>query len=490
MFLNSCNLRKYLTILFCRAVLLLVGLAAVFIVVSRVGVTFALLVVSVGLFALICLVHPIVGVVSVLGFAFINPSLLPVLAEFSEFSLRYVDIPLIILMVVIWIKISVRGRVGISKKLIALSAPLLPFLAWIGMSTIIVSLTIPNFWATSLASYIRLVETALFSLILYLSIREPSELEMILKMLIVFSIATVVVGAWETWQQYGQGEIIAGRYGGLLGINSLGLVSGLLIIYAFLERSGKRHGLKWMIFVMAGALGLFLSRSISSILAVAGALTLYFIISKQPHKIHRKSTWKRIFASVFLILLAGVLVWYLRTSDVRGLLSLSGGSLAQRLMIIYAGFFIFINHPLAGVGWQASATETIIGDPELNAVLMEKFPQLPQHYFFIDKPTSLHNFYIQILAELGLIGATLFIFALWHTGKAVARIVENIDADSPHRIIARFCMLGLVFLLLWWNTNPLYGGQIETVLAFSFLTLLARAADFERQRTMGIGRAK
>jgi hypothetical protein len=57
--------------------------------------------------------------------------------------------------------------------------------------------------------------------------------------------------------------------------------------------------------------------------------------------------------------------------------------------------------------------------------------------------------------------------------------VAAVPERSRHRGWVEFSGLGLVFLLLWWNTNPLLGGQIETVLAFLFLGSIAAVARLE-----------
>jgi hypothetical protein len=90
--------------------------------------------------------------------------------------------------------------------------------------------------------------------------------------------------------------------------------------------------------------------------------------------------------------------------------------------------------------------------------------------------------YIQFLAELGIIGFGLFAWVCFRIGKSIAQILKNIPRDSPYSIWAQFYVLGLIFLLIWWNHNPLFGGQIETMLAFSFLALLANVARLERRR--------
>jgi len=90
--------------------------------------------------------------------------------------------------------------------------------------------------------------------------------------------------------------------------------------------------------------------------------------------------------------------------------------------------------------------------------------------------------YIQFLAELGLVGFALFVWVCFRTGKSVAQIVKNIAVESPYRVWAQFYALGIIYLLIWWNNSTLFGGQIETILAFTFLAVLVNMAQLERQR--------
>jgi len=150
-------------------------------------------------------------------------------------------------------------------------------------------------------------------------------------------------------------------------------------------------------------------------------------------------------------------------------------------MIAYGALQIFLSHPLFGVGWQASSTKAIIGDPTLNEMLMQAFPELPTHYFPLERPTSLHNLYLQLLVELGIVGFSLFIYGVVRVGIAIANILKQIPYQSSYRQLVLFNAIGLVYLLIWWNTNPLFGGQTESILAITFLSFLAALWRLQRQ---------
>jgi O-antigen ligase len=205
------------------------------------------------------------------------------------------------------------------------------------------------------------------------------------------------------------------------------------------------------------------------------------MVAMRPQRVKGRHPLQWLAIGTGMSMIAALVIWTLRPGDVVDLMDESGGSFTHRLMIADAGLRIFRDHPVLGVGWQASATEAVVGTPTLNAALMQTFENLPTHYFFLEKPTSLHNMYIQLLAELGLIGFALFVRGSVRVGQAVKVILREIPAESPDKMWARFYTLGLVFLLIWWNTNPLYGGQTESLLAFTFLGALASISHLKRQ---------
>jgi O-antigen ligase len=444
-----------------------------------------------GLALLLMVLRPVLCGIAILSFAFVNPSLIPPLTELGELSLRSVDIAFGIFVCVVCGRVVVQHGKKAGGEFRMLFVPLLPFLLYIGASLAVVRSTVPEFFTASLASYLRLICTAAFAFWLHLALREKRDMIMFHRALILLSAGAVVIGGWQAWTgiQSSPVDSFGGRFAGLMGVNTLGLVSGLLVVYAVLSRDVPFHSFWWIATLALGLMGLFLSKSASSILSTAGAFSVYLAVMKsQWVKGWHLLRWLAIGTGMALI--AAVVIWTLRPGDVANLMDESSGSFAQRLMIAYAGLRIFRDHPIVGVGWQASATEAVIGTPTLNASLMQTFKNLPTRYFFLEKPTSLHNMYIQLLAELGLIGFALFVRGGIRVGQAVKAILRDIPAASPDKMRARFYALGLVFLLIWWNTNPLYGGQTESLLAFTFIGALAAVAQCEKQSLQPEGTGK
>ena len=433
------------------------------------------------------LMRPVFLVIGLLGISFINPVLLPILAEFGEMSVRVPDLLLILLCFVTGIRFLYEGKLTVSRDFIALVAPIFHFFIYIGVSLVWVWFYVPAFLNASLASYIRLLATAVIAFVTHWSLRSHRDVGRFQWALLTFALASVSIGTWEASNgsqalaRATPAEATAERYGGLLGANSLGLVSGLLIIYGLVQRGSGQHRLSWVVPLGGGLIGLFLTKSISSTLATAGTAAIHLWTSGRVVPAGAPRSLKRLAIGALAITVMAVTIYILRTADVTAFVSLTGGSLAHRLMLTYAGLLIFAEHPLVGVGWRASATEEVVGSPSLNAVLMQRFGLLPTQYFPAEQATSVHNMYIQILAELGLVGFLLFACSCYRVARALGGLAGGLAEGSPYKLLTRFYTLVLVFLLIWWNTTPLFGGQIESILAFISVGVLSSLSQHSRQ---------
>jgi len=404
-------------------------------------------------------------------FVFLNPVLPPVI-EIREFTFRYIDAATLLAIIFVLLR-NFRVLYDLFKsEWWGVWVNLLPFLAYMGLSLGLVWIYVPSVLWASVASYVRVLITVLMGLLIYMSIGKEKDINFISKSILLIGLVSVMVGIWYTIPFISKEEILVGRYGGFLSINTFGLVGGLLVVWSVVIRMHRKPFLFWSVPLLSGMFALFLSKSASSILAVFGSLLflrIYFMNIK-PNKYTQflRLMLELIVGMIFVI----IILWILRPSHFIGLVNLSEGSWSGRLMLGYAALRIFWTHPF-GVGWQASKTEAIFGDPEFQKDLARFFGQLPEYHMVINQPTSLHNMYFQILAELGIVGSLLFIYGLLRIAKIISNILKELPQGSSLRELALFWTTGLVYLLIWWNTNPLYGGHIETVLAVSFLSLFA-----------------
>jgi hypothetical protein len=88
-------------------------------------------------------------------------------------------------------------------------------------------------------------------------------------------------------------------------------------------------------------------------------------------------------------------------------------SYAHRTLLAYIGARIWLDHPVAGVGWQASAEEWAYG-PHL-ADARDRFPDEPDEAFpSPEHPWGVQTLYVQVLADTGVIGmaALVGLFAM------------------------------------------------------------------------------
>jgi O-antigen ligase len=188
----------------------------------------------------------------------------------------------------------------------------------------------------------------------------------------------------------------------------------------------------------------------------------------------RRTPLDRAARLVVALAIAGLLVFgvvqFLRPSATPTDPGFRESSTSQRIILGAAGLEVFERNPVIGAGWQRSSSPTVIGDPEIASELRSRFPAAKQGFFPDVNPASVHNTYVGVLADLGLIGFALFAAAIVSIGLGAQRVFERVRG-SELRPFARSSALGLVVILLWLNDNPIFGGQVETIV----LAILAGA---------------
>jgi hypothetical protein len=222
-----------------------------------------------------CLVRPIWASSLVLSFAFINPSLLPPVMELGEFTVRYVDGATFLLIATIFLRLLVQRYTVFEQEWWVIFKPLFPFLTYIGLSLGLVWIYVPDVLSASIASYVRLMITILTGLLICISIKEEKDLRFITKVIVMLAVASITIGSWEALIVPRKEMVIISRYGGILGYNTFGLVAGLLVLWSIIAYANRKPLLLWVIPLSSGLLGLFLSKSASSILATVGGVLFF-----------------------------------------------------------------------------------------------------------------------------------------------------------------------------------------------------------------------
>jgi hypothetical protein len=384
----------------------------------------------------------------------------PPLVSFNGWEVRLAD-PILLGLLVVWL---LRGRLSWR---IAGARGLLLIVAWVLVATGVAAWYEPAFAVGALASAGRLSLTLLLAWITAGLIRDWRDAKQLLQITtIVGSVAVgfIIVQAIET----------GARTGALGGPNSAGIVAGFLVLAAWCRPLWPGR-----IRVLVGALGiagLIATQSVASIVATAVALTL------------RERSGGRLRAPIAIragiaAAIAFVVVSSLRPETLPWNPEYRVGSAALRQTAGYAGLVTFARHPLLGVGWQRSGRAGVINDPEVIEAVRGRFPDLRGYAEASPEGvTSVHSLYSQVAAEGGLLGLSLVGAAFIAIGVETRRILRRARSSPKTGPLAALGARSLVLLAVWWNDNPLFGGQPETMLLALTLGLLsAVGADIGRE---------
>jgi O-antigen ligase len=406
---------------------------------------------------------------------------LPVLGKFGGVDLTLADV-FYVGAVAGWasgaLKVSTNAASPTRAGSLIPQLPAILFLAFAGLTLWHVQVVDPSELDDSLISWLRLVQTASLGWLAAAVIRTKWDVTMVFAVTALGG--TVAVGLALESAVSGGGDLLVERYGATFGANELGLVSGLLLVLAAVAGLGRHTGQR-VVLGATGLVGLLLAKSVGAFIATGLALAVGASLA------HRGGQLQRATRAVVALTIAGVLVFglvqFLRPSSAPTDAGFRESSASQRIIVGAAGLEVFERNPVIGAGWRRSDSPTVIGDAEIGSELRSRFPGAKQDFFPDVSPTSVHNAYVQILADLGLVGFALFAAALASLGLGIARVLRRVR-DRELWPQAWCACLGLVLILLWLNDNPLYGGQVETLL----LALLVGIVAAIGRRAPGDGR--
>lgn len=361
--------------------------------------------------------------------------------------------------------------------------PIVFFLTFVGVTVGLIALTDPAFFPISAISWLRLLQTASLIPLVVQIVRQRDDVVLLLGSIALGGLGASAVG---TFQLLTSGSFMAGRFGGPLSVNTLGLVSALLIVAAVFPGITRSLAPRFAMF-LAGILGLIASKSVGGISATVVAVGFGALLTHP-----RRGAFERAMKAIILVTIGTLLmlgfVRSFRPDLVPGSPQFGYSSATHRLVLGASGLQLFIEHPLIGVGWQRSASPGVIGSVDVVDAVRARFSEGVNPFFFPNvTPSSVHNTYIQLLAELGIVGFSLFAFLILKLSRGIHRLLKQLR-HTRALPLAHQLALSLIAILTWWNDNPLYGGQTESVLASLFLgSLFALQRLYAGSRARALG---
>jgi len=279
----------------------------------------------------------------------------------------------------------------------------------------------------------KFFEYALLAPAIVLLVRERVELKFLVGVLTAWS---VVASAAGLAQFFGANIFFSGVTGGrqpsFLGFHDFASLSTVVLLVAAATIALPRLELDARVACVAavsGIVGVAISAAIAAVVGIAAAAVALLAIAfaRREVEVRRLAT-----AGVVIALaLAGAVG--MRNTDLGQYLGFlhhekeqNVQTYAHRTVLAYIGYRMWLDHPFAGVGWEAS------GDPSrfmhYVPIAQRRFPNEPPLVF--PSPTRLYgvqNLYVQALADLGVVGflllAAVFLGALWLAARRVGRAV-------------------------------------------------------------------
>ena len=318
----------------------------------------------------------------------------------------------------------------------------------------------------NVVAWLRLAQTFSVVALIPYAVRSPEDGEFVIGA-VEFAVAAEMVRAIVNAVLVGQ---VGDRLQGGNGPNTSGLLAAVLIVTAVHGPVPRARWLRVVLFVL-GAIGLIMSQSLGATVAVAGALAIFGLRSV-PSTAARRSALFTPTRVILLVIAAAVFAMTLRSENLPVSDNFQRSTTIHRVILAEAGVELFLQHPIFGVGWQRSPEA--VQDRELNEELRDRFGGDVNPQFLPDQsPTGVHNAYVQIATEAGLLGIVGFLVFLVACIRGIRALLLRLAHDPRLHACARCAVAVLVLSAIWLNDNALYGAQPELVLSATMLGLLA-----------------
>lgn len=314
----------------------------------------------------------------------------------------------------------------------------------------------------------KLLEYGVLALGFVLFVRRRLQLWLLVGVLVAFTVVAAAYGVLAFFDApFVESRFPGRRQPSFLGEHDLAALGTMTLAVALAALFAPHHRLGRLPLVagVAGGIGVVLGA------AVAGLLGLYLAVGAiLAVAVARRAATKRavvITLAVTAAITIGVLS--LRSGDLGAFLRSIGigerredafgnaASWNQRLIYVYIGGRVFLANPILGTGWHGELP------PEEYARFVDDarahFPDEPDTYFpetdgvFIPQQT-----YDQVLYELGIVGAVLFLVLAFVTVRTAARVARAWPRGDPDEAAAYLPAAWVAALAGGLTGAALFGG--------------------------------
>jgi len=386
----------------------------------------------------------------------------------TTLSITPADVLLLVLLVVVGVQIA-RGLRPARASAIVLAAAGC-FGGWLLLSAI------PN-GATAFVAAGKLVEVGVLTLAAAVLVDRPERLNAL--MLVILAMVVAAAGIATIGGLHDPGR----RQESFLGEHSLALVSTYALVLALVAIVGGRAGFGRLVIVA----GVFGSAGIIFGASFSGLLGLYMVAAATLVIAWTRSTLTLRRAAALTLLCVGITAGalMLRTDNLGFLRDWFGstqnaqpgstaGSWSSRLIYVYVGGRIFLDHPVLGTGWYGELPPKEYAQylPDAHA----RFPDQPPNYFPQADATYIpQQTFDQVLYELGLVGAALLLALGVVTLRAAVRAARRWPLAAAEDLVAYVPITWLLAAVGGLAGTALFGGTPLAALFWLAVGLAAAA---------------
>ena len=253
-----------------------------------------------------------------------------------------------------------------------------------------------------------------------LLVRSARDAVPLLRIVVAWSVAATAVGLLQFLGVVAEfeGKRPGQREPSFVGIHDLAALSGAALVIGAVGVAlgdGRPVGRRWSAVALAtGALGVVLSGAMTAVLGLWLAVAAVLLGARAVRVLRARRALALL--AVACLVTAGTAAMRADTIErfaefigLRDRTEQTGvESYAHRTLLAYIGGRIWLDHPVTGVGWQASGEEWAYG-PFLEDA-RARFPNEPEQAFPApDRPWGIQLLYLQVAADLGVAGVAALI---------------------------------------------------------------------------------